>query len=76
MNYPLSVIIQCPFFVGEKKNIICCEGVATRTCITTAFHNREEKLDYVNKYCLKKDGGSCHLAKTLYRKYEVKSDKQ
>lgn len=70
MNYSLSVIIECPFFVGERKNLICCEGVATRTCLTTAFHSREEKLDYVNSFCRKKDGGNCYLAKALYKKYD------
>lgn len=70
MNYSLQTIIQCPFFVSETKNLICCEGFVTKTCMTTAFCTRENKIEYIKEHCVKVDGGTCHLAMSLFEKYQ------
>ncbi len=69
MNYSLETIIRCPFFVGERKNLLCCEGFVTGTCMTTSFPERENKINYIKQNCIKVDGGTCHLAVSLFEKY-------
>lgn len=69
MNYSLDVLIQCPFFVKESKDMLCCEGYVTGTCMTTSFSTKEQKLRYIYSHCIKVDGGSCYLARSLFEKY-------
>lgn len=70
MNYSLDVIIQCPFFVKESKDTLCCEGYVTGTCMTTSFSTKNHKLRYIYSHCIKVDGGSCYLARSLFEKYK------
>lgn len=70
MNYSLDVIIQCPFFVRESKDMLCCEGYISETCMTTSFSTRAQKLRYIYSHCVKVDGGSCYLARSLFEKYK------
>lgn len=69
MNYSVSAIIQCPFFLQEKKNLLCCEGFVEGTCMTTAFKDRKSSLQYISDNCSRIDGGSCPMAMNLYEKY-------
>ncbi len=70
MNDFLDSQIQCPFFVSESGLLICCEGLLDTTCMTTSFPDKEAKLQHINCYCKKKDGGSCLMATSLFEKYK------
>lgn len=70
MNNSIQCFIQCPFFVNEKNNLLCCEGYVDSTCMTTRFPSRDAQISYIKENCFRMDGGSCHMAKELFNKYK------
>ncbi len=69
MNNSIQCFIQCPFFLSEKNNLLCCEGYIDSTCMTTRFPSRDAKTAYIKENCFKMDGGGCYMAKELFDKY-------
>ena len=76
MNDYLDTLIQCPFFIGEAKLLLCCEGLLDTTCMTTSFPDKSAKLEHIEQFCKKKDGGSCPMATGLFKKYKELGEKQ
>ncbi len=76
MNDYLDSQIQCPFFVSESKLLLCCEGLLDTTCMTTSFPEKEAKLQHIDCFCRKKDGGNCPMATSLFEKYRRIGEKQ
>lgn len=76
MNISIQARIQCPFFITEKNNILCCEGFVDSTCMTTKFPDVKMKTEHIKSHCFHKDGGTCPLAANLYSKYKLIEEKE
>ena len=76
MTNSVSSLIRCPFFHGETKNLLCCEGYIDGTCMTTSFRSRNALLQHISDNCSEIDGGSCPMAKNLYAKYKRLQDEE
>ncbi len=76
MNISIQARIQCPFFITEKNNILCCEGFVDGTCMTTKFPEIKMKTEHIKNHCFRIDGGKCPLASNLYSKYKLKEEKE
>lgn len=76
MNISIRAKINCPFFITEKNNLLCCEGFVENTCMTTKFPDSKKKTEHIKKNCLKIDGGGCPLATSLYAKYKAIEEKE
>lgn len=70
MNNSLQVHIQCPFFVYERKKLLCCEGYINNTCMTTGFPDEKAQEEYIREHCFHMDGANCPMAKNLFEKYK------
>lgn len=71
MNISIHARINCPFFITEKNNLLCCEGFVDGTCMTTKFPDSKKKTEHIKHNCFKVDGGNCPLATNLYTKYKA-----
>ncbi len=59
----VSTQAQCPFYRGEEKRTVFCDGVEPGTTICLAFG--KEAADYKLAYC-RKDWRLCKIAKILW----------
>ena len=57
----------CPFYRGEEKTTIYCEGVEPGVQTILAFGR--DARDYKRAFC-RKDWDECRIAKMLAEKYE------
>lgn len=68
-RYNVSSEAICPFYKGENRSIIYCEGVQDNSSIQLAFPGSARK--YRNDYCCESAGWKrCLIAQTLWRKYD------
>ena len=70
MNIAIRAKIQCPFFVTERENLLCCEGFVDGTCMTTKFPDTKAKTRHIKANCFLRNGGKCPMATSLFEKYE------
>lgn len=61
--------VMCPFFTTETNKTINCEGVENGVKNSLRFEDRELKLDYMKRYCLKYPN-ECLICKAAKEKYE------
>ena len=64
-----SVRILCPFYVGEDKNGIRCEGVFCESTCTTRFATIARKTNHQKEYCEKKYDG-CGIYQAIMTRYK------
>lgn len=65
-----TVNYMCPYFLSERKNMICCEGLTRNTVNRTCFRRRTDMEKYRVKYCFCYEYARCHWASLLAeRKY-------
>lgn len=70
MNYTGMTII-CPFYTGENKTNIYCEGVTNDNEAVKRFGGPIAKKNYLKNVCTKFDySEKCKYARLLKRKYE------
>ena len=69
-NKPIEALIKCPFYVKLTEDTVTCEGYIQNTCMITRFRNSEQKKAHMQENCFLENGGSCFMAKSLYRKYD------
>lgn len=60
--------IKCPYFMTEIEKTIRCEGVAKGSINALKFDNKEDKMAYIEKYCLNYPN-DCHICKAAENKY-------
>ena len=65
-KHMVSSDAQCPFYKGETRNVVYCEGVTEESSIHNAFPGNA--LVYKSNYCCGK-WESCIIAKMLWKKY-------
>jgi hypothetical protein len=69
MKHRQDVLIQCPYYRGEEKQKIFCEGVQKGTGIHLTFDEPAHLNEYKRCFC-KRQYNSCMLTQMLNRKWE------
>lgn len=69
MKHRQDVLVRCPYYKGEEKQMIFCEGVQEGSALHLAFDTNPNLRDYKNHYC-KGCYNKCHIAGMLNRKYD------
>ena len=72
MKHRQDVLVSCPYYKGEEKQKIFCEGVLEGSAIHLAFDTNPNLKDHKNRFC-KKCWEQCLLADMLNRKYDYRA---
>ena len=64
-----SSAATCPFYRGEGRMILYCEGVANGCSTHLAFALAQSAAEYKEAFC-RKDWHECKIAQTLWSIYE------
>lgn len=51
MKRKMDVLVKCPYYKGEEKQKIVCEGVQDGTAMHLAFDTQDNLRKYKNKFC-------------------------
>lgn len=65
----MSVHVQCPFYKGDEKKKITCEGMDDKCNTHHQYENVTLKRKRMEKYCMK-DYQKCEFYKILSKKYQ------
>lgn len=68
MKHKEDVLVKCPYYKGEEKQMIFCEGVQEGTAVHLAFDTNPNLKDYKNRFC-KRCYKECLLAEMQNRKW-------
>lgn len=69
-NTTISRRAVCPYYLGDEKCKIFCEGVADNTTVHLNFDSRKNLKMYANKYCCVLDNyKNCRLCDMLELKH-------
>ena len=69
MKRRLDAFVKCPYYKGEEKQMIFCEGVQEGSALHLAFNTSTNLKDYKNRFC-KECYNQCLVAGMLNRKYD------
>ena len=69
MKHRTDVLVKCPYYKGEEKQMIFCEGVQEGSAIHLAFDTNSNLKDYKNRFC-KGCYNRCLLAEMLNGKWD------
>ena len=64
-----DVLAKCPYYNGEEKQKIVCEGVQEGSAIHMAFDTPQNRRDYKKCFC-NRGYNSCLVADMLNRKWD------
>lgn len=64
-----DVLVKCPYYKGEEKQMIFCEGVQEGAAIHLAFDTSHNIKEYKNHLC-KGRYNQCLIAGMLNRKWD------
>ena len=59
----------CPFYAGEFRKSICCDGIEECTRTIREFESEEQKNKYISEHCIKECPEDCDLFHILIDKY-------
>lgn len=62
-------ICNCPFYLGEGKKGIWCEGITNSKKIILEFKTEKQKDKHIRKYCYHEFPEDCEIFKLLMSKY-------
>lgn len=68
MKHRVDAIVKCPYYKGEERQMIFCEGVEDGTALHLAFGGPNSLTAYKSRFC-KSCYGSCRLVGMLDQKY-------
>lgn len=68
MKHRQDVLVKCPYYKGEEKQMLFCEGVQEGSAIHLAFDTNPNLKDYKNSFC-KRCYNQCLIADLLNRKW-------
>lgn len=74
MKHRTDVLVKCPYYKGEEKQMIFCEGVQEGTAIHLAFDTNPNLKDYKNRFC-KGCYNRCLIAEMLNGKWDYDAQK-
>lgn len=63
-----DVLAKCPYYNGEEKHKIFCEGVQEGSSIHVAFDTPQNRRDYKKAFC-NKCYNQCLVAEALNKKW-------
>jgi hypothetical protein len=69
MKHRADVLVKCPYYKGEEKQMLFCEGVQEGSAIHLAFDTNPNLKEYKNRFC-KRCYNQCLVAGMLNRKYD------
>lgn len=69
MKHRADVLVKCPYYKFEERQMIYCEGVQDGTALHLAFDTPANLKDYKQRNC-KGCYNQCLIAKMLNRKWE------
>lgn len=69
MKRKMDVLIRCPYYKGEERSVLYCEGVQEGCCLHLAFGALPDLKDYKKAYC-KGCWKGCRIADMLNRKWD------
>lgn len=69
MKHRSDVFVKCPYYKGEEKQMIFCEGVQDGSALHLAFDTNPHLKEYKNRFC-KEYYNRCLVAGMLNRKYD------
>ena len=70
MKHRQDALVKCPFYKGEEKHMIFCEGVQDGSAIHMAFDTPSNLRDYKKQYCREWLYNRCLIAGALEKKYD------
>lgn len=70
MPKSVDVLVECPFYMGEGKDYIACEGVIKGTVDKHFFKNKNDKNLFENSVCSSDCGKQCVHYKRVNELYE------
>jgi hypothetical protein len=60
----------CPFYKGEYRKSVLCDGIAkNEEKLIRNFTSEEEKYNYIKKHCINDEPGECPIFKILMENY-------
>ena len=68
VKHRADVLVKCPYYKFEDKQMIYCEGVQEGTAIHLGFDTAPNLRDYKNKFC-KRCYNQCLIAQMQNRKW-------
>lgn len=68
VKHRMDVLVKCPYYKGEEKQKIFCEGVQEGSTIHLAFDTTPNLKDYKDHFC-KRCYSRCLIAKMLNGKW-------
>lgn len=69
MKRRIDAIVKCPYYNGEVRQVLYCEGVQEGAALHLAFDTPQHHKDYKKQYC-KGDYNCCLLAQMLNKKWD------
>lgn len=69
MNKTIDAQVKCPYYLGEDRNTVACEGVIEGTRLVSRFMSLALKRAFMSEHCLSCFGRGCELAEYLNGKY-------
>lgn len=69
MKHREDVLVKCPYYKGEEKQMIFCEGVQDGSKLHLAFDTAPNLREYKKHFC-KGCYNNCLVAGMLNRKYD------
>lgn len=63
-----DIYAKCPFFVGDSRTAVRCEGGAQGRIIIQKFASEEEKRRFQKRYCFD-ESCWCEIAALIREKY-------
>ena len=70
MKHRQDVLVKCPYYKGEEKQMLFCEGVQEGSAIHLAFDTSPNLKEYKNHFCKTMCHNKCLVAGMLNRKYD------
>ena len=69
MKHRMDVLVKCPYYKFEEKQMIYCEGVQEGTAIHLAFDSILNLKEYKKRFC-KGCYNRCRVAEMNNRKWD------
>ena len=74
MSIRPKFVCNCPFYLGEGKKGIWCEGIDGAKKLIMEFKTENQKDKYIRKYCYHENPENCTIYRLLMERYEEEAD--
>jgi hypothetical protein len=70
VSNPLEALVECPFYITNKRNEIYCEGPIANADSRFVFKTMKAKTDYIKNVCSCNHGKKCLHYRAMMIFYE------